>query len=372
MRVSILAILASASFASAQQFYTTQGLIEGIADNGTASGSDGGNGQYFMWTPSAGFQSIGGVTPGNGVGGQGKISRDGRYISGTTYNATNDWHEMSRYDAQTGQWTGFGSLPGIGTQIDAETSSGWAISGDGRHVVGLGWTSQGTADAYASQWSEGSGLRVVDNSPQVGDSSRANGVNYDGSVVVGWQDGNGRQGSVWVNGVQELIFDNGGNAAQEALAVSGDGTWVTGYGIGGFFGPPGEAYRYNTVTDTYETIPNLAVGGGRTMGATAITDDGSMIVGGTWPLGPAFFGSAFVWTEDAGTVSFTDFLDANGVAYPVGYNFAFASAMSSDGEWIAGWGDGGAGIESWVVHIPTPSSLVAVAFGGLVAARRRR
>lgn len=371
MRGAALAVAMMAGTASAQ-FWTANGVLtEGISDNGITSGSANGAGHYFMWSAGGSVMDIGGVSPGNGVGGQGKISRDGRYVSGSTYNADEDWTEMSRYDAVTGTWTGFGMIPGIGQQIDAEVSSGWGVSGDGRSVVGLGWTTLGTADTHAMQWTEGVGIIDL-GSNAVGQSARANGVNYDGSVVAGWQDGAGRQGAAWVNGVEELIFTNTGGAALEAQAVSGDGVYVTGFGVGGFVAP-GNAYRYNTVTNIYEVLPNLDVGAQRTMAGYAINDDGSAIVGGTWGFGPATFGNAFIWQEGIGTMTINEYLDGLGIAYEAGYTFNFASGISSDGEWLTGWGRSlttGAG--SWIVHIPSPASLSLIGMAGLAGVRRRR
>lgn len=354
--------------ADAQFYEVPAGFIEGISDNGVASGSEDGTGQYFRWTIDGGVEQIGGVSPGSGVGGQGKISNDGRYISGTTLNVAEGYHEMSRYDSDTGTWTGFGMIPGIGQQIDAEVSSGWGISGDGGSVVGLGWTTQGTADTHAYQWTDGVGPIDL-GSATVGESARANATNFDGSVVAGWQDGNGRQGAVWVNGVQELISD-GGNPAQEAQDVSGDGTWVTGLGIGGFF-DPGFAYRYNTVTNVHESLPNLDVGAESRMAGAAITDDGATVVGGTWGVGPATFGNAIIWREGIGTIRMDDYLDSLGIARPDGFTMSFASAVSSDSNWIAGWG--GFGSPNWVVHIPEPgtSALVMLGLAGLALLRRR-
>ncbi len=375
--VGLIAGLALVSGTANAQFWALDigtGLTEDISDNGVASGSFGYlGGNYFMWTADGGSIDIGGVSPGNGVGGQGKISDDGRYISGSTYNAAEDWTEMSRYDTVTGTWTGFGAIPGHGAQIDAETTGGWSISGDGNTVVGLGWTNIGTADAHAIRWTQAEG--IVDlGSNAVGRSSRANSVNYDGSVVAGWQDGAGRQGAVWVNGVQELIFQSDGvTAAQEAFAVSGNGQYATGLGLGRFFAP-GNAYRYNIDTDTYEVLDNLTSGAGSRMAGADITDDGSIIVGGTWGTGPATFGTAFIWQEGVGTMSLSDYLDGLGIAYDDGFHFAFASGISSDGQWITGWGNYGspATTTSFVVKIPSPATAAMLGLGGLMATRRRR
>jgi len=348
------ALLALCGSVASAQFYNSAsgaGMAEGISNNGVAAGSFGTpDGAYFVWTVDGGVVSIGGIAPGNGVGGQGKISDDGRFICGGTFNAAMGYHEMSRYDRDTGMWTGFGMIPGIGQQIDAEVSSGWGVSGDGASVVGLGWTTEGTADTHAMQWMDGVG--VIDlGSATVGNSARANAVNFDGSVVAGWQDGAGRQGSVWVNGVQELIFLPDLSPAQEASSISSDGVWVSGFGIGGFF-DPGFAYRYNTVTDTTELLPNLAVGAERSMAGAGMTSDGSTIVGGTWGLGPATFGRAFIWREGVGTVDFSDFLDEKGIAYPEDYVFNFVSDVSPNGEWFTGWGGTGIANQSFYAHCP--------------------
>jgi hypothetical protein len=346
--IGLLGVALTAGVAQAQEFYTAgPGLLEGISDNGVGAGSFN-FGQYFLWTIDGGLQGIGGAVPGNGIGGQGKISNDGLFVSGTTINGMG-LGEISRYDVKAGAWM---LLGGLGSSCDNEDSSGWNISGDGQSVVGLGRVAP--CDAEAAQWIAGIGTFSL--GTIVPDrATRANGVDYDGSVVVGWQDGptGFRQGAVWVDGAETLIFKaDGVSPALEAFDVSGDGQWVTGFDIGGFFAA-GAAYRYNTVTDTSEEIPNLEVGAESRMAGAGITDDGATIVGGTWGVGPATFGKAIIWREGIGTVLMSDYLDEVGVAYPAGYNFAFASAISSDGSWICGWGGPGFGAsESWIVNIP--------------------
>jgi hypothetical protein len=359
-------VLASTSLAG--DFYTIpvgQGLAEGISDNGIAVGSFN-SPEYFMWTVNGGVQLIGGTVPGSGVGGQAKISNDGARIGGTYLNPASGFNEMAYYDVGAGMWNPLG---GIGGSSGTEISSGWNISGNGQNVVGLGWIDAGTA--HATQWTEGIGTYDV-GSTVPDQSSRLSAVDFDGNVVAGWQDGAGRQGAVWVDGVQELIFDNGGNPAQEAFDVSGDGQWVSGFGIGGFF-DPGLAYRYNTETDTYDALPNLAVGAERNAAGAGITDDGMTIVGGTWGFGPATFGNAFIWRDGIGTIGIAEYLDEVGIDYPEGFHFAFASAISSDGNWIAGWGDvgGPANIQTWVVYIPEPATLAPLLIGLIAVARRR-
>lgn len=324
---------------------STSGYADGVSDNGVVAGS--GDGGYFIWTAVAGVEAIGGTPPGNGFGGQGKIANDGSRVCGGFLNPATSLSELSLYDVATSTWTPMG---GIGGSSGAEASSGWNISGDGQSIVGLGWVDGGTA--HAIQWTEGVGMSDL-GSTVGGQSSRASGVDLDGNVVCGWQDGNGRQGAVWIDGVQVLIWADVGVPAQEALAVSDDGAFVTGIGYGDFVNP-GIGYRYDTVHDLYEPIPNLAVGGEQNIAGAGITASGSTVVGGTWAWGvPATFGTAFIWRQGVGTVPLADYLAQAGVTFPAGYNFNFASDISSDGRWITGWGGFGfAADENFVVRIP--------------------
>lgn len=373
MKTPLLILVAaglSVSAASAQQFWNLGGdrLSTSISNDGVVVGDNLASGQYFLWTAGAGQADIGGQIAGDGVGGQSTISHDGTTVAGTVFNGVSGTHEMGRYDVGSGTWTPLG---GIGAVSDAETSSGWGIAGDGQSIVGLGWVTPGSA--HAVRWRSDTGM-VDLGSTSADRSSRANNTNFDGSVIVGWQDNdNGRQGAVWVNGVQELITDTNGFAASEAVSVSNDGTFVSGFQFGGFFAPS-ELWRYNTVTDSYEGLGNLTDGGaaGITAGV-AMNGDGTLIAGGTWGFGPAFFGTAIIWEEGVGVQRFSEYLDARGIAYEPGYTFAFVSDMSSDGTWFTGWGlDANFALTSFVVQVPAPSSAGLLAIAGLVATRRRR
>lgn len=359
---------AAISPAAAQQFWTVGAgyLSSSISNNGAVVGDNNGTGQYFLWTADNGPTDIGGQVAGNGVGGTAGISYDGSYVGGTMFNTASGFHEMGRYSVSTGSWTALG---GLGASSDGEISSGWGISGDGNSVVGLGWIPGG--GAHATRWTDGQGMNDL-GSTVAGRSSRANAANLDASVVVGWQDGAGRQGAVWVNGVQQLIFDNGGAVVNEAYTVSGNGEWVSGIDVAGFVGTA-SLWRYNTVTQSYEDLGNLATGGQSRAGGNAINADGTLIAGGTWGIGPATFGTAIIWQDGVGVTRFSDYLDNLGVAYDAGFQFAFVSDMSEDGTWFTGWGrDSTNQLTSFVINVPAPSALPVLAMGGLFAARRRR
>lgn len=360
----------AASAANAQQFWNLgqDRLSTSISNGGIVVGDNLATGNYFLWTAGAGTMNIGGRIAGDGVGGQATISHDGSVVGGTVFNGMSGTHEMGRYNVGAGVWTPLG---GIGAVSDAETSSGWGISGDGSSIVGLGWVTPGSA--HAVQWRAGTGM-VDMGTTAAGRSSRANNTNYDGSVVVGWQDNdNGRQGAVWVNGTQTLIVDNDGFAASEASTVSASGEWASGFQFGGFF-EPSELWRYNTVNNTYEGLGNLTDGGAAgTTAGSAMNADGTLIAGGTWGFGPAFFGTAIIWEEGVGVQRFSDYLTGRGVSYEDGYTFAFVTDMSSDGTWFTGWGlTANFELTSFAVYVPTPASGGVLALGLFAASRRRR
>lgn len=363
--LGVLALLPVAG-AQAQDFHIIgQGFTPtAISDNGVVAGTSDALGQYFTWTASGGVQGIGGLIPSQpGSGGQASISNDGTRIGGTNLNTSTGFAEMAFYDTTVGGWTNLG---GIGGVSDGGTSSGWGLSGDGRHAVGLGWVNGGTA--HAIQWSEGAG--TFDLGSTVPDrSSRANAVNGDGSVVVGWQDGvtGFRQGAVWVDGVQTTIFDNDGVEVREASAVSDDGQWVTGIANGT------SGWRYNTVTQEFSYID--ALDGDFFIPSTFgsdISNDGRTIIGAVGGFGPPTGRVGMIWREGMGTMRIDEFLTDQGVSFEDGFSFFGPFAMSNDGNTFAGWGLGSQGIVGWVATVPTPASTSLFAAGMLAATRRRR
>jgi uncharacterized membrane protein len=341
--VAAAAILAATAAADVTILAPSSSLMEGISSTGTAAGAFNAA-QHIMWTPKGGVMPIGGGSP---SAGQVKVSEDGMFICSSIFNPATGKEEMGRYDVAAGTWTPLG---GLGSSSGDSTSSGWGIAGDGQSVVGLAWISAGTA--HAAQWLASTNSVVDLGSTVAGESSRANAADFDGNVVVGWQDGNGRQGAVWVNGVQELITRPDGSPAGEAGAVSANGRWVSGISFSSPFGTAA-TYLYDTQLDSVQIIPNLSSGGGSRMAGTAVTDDGQTVVGGTWPLGPATFGTAFIWRAGIGTLRLTDYLDELGVAYDPSYTFAFVSDMSDDGRWMVGWGRSvNNQLSTWILEVP--------------------
>lgn len=347
--VAILGL--SSSLCASGTFYNlgAGNTVSGLsADGSVAAGTN--PAQYFVWTPSSGVTFIGGTAAGGGVGGQAKISDAGDRVCGTFLNTVSGFHEFSMYDLGTGTWSPLG---GIGGPCSTEISSGWGISGDGMHVVGLGWLT--CAGAHAAQWTEGFG--PIDLGTTVpGRSTRANAVNFDGTVVAGWQDSSTgfRQGAVWVNGVQSLVkLGLAGGALGEAGDISADGVWAVGSGVAA---NSNQAWRWSAATGglSLGAPPPPAQASWRGA-ATGISADGSKIVGFYRPFpGPATFGNGCFWSQATGLVDLTQYVQSQGAVLPAGTVLALPLDISADGRSFAGVARIGGSIVGFVVTLDAP------------------
>tara|TARA_R110002072_G_scaffold292634_1_gene461543 strand:+ start:10355 stop:12019 length:1665 start_codon:yes stop_codon:yes gene_type:complete len=297
---------------------------------------------HFIWTEADGLTTIGGITNGFPMSGRATISSDGSKVTATITNPVNNFNEMAYYDVATEEWT---LLGGIGGPIDSSISSAWSISRDGTTAVGLGWAVG--ANAHGIKWTEAEGM--IDLGSTVANrSSRANDTNNDGSVIVGWQDNTSgfRQAARWIDGVQTLLTDQGGNAISEAGAVSGDGNWVVGGGLNF------EAWRWSEDTGAI-AISHPNSGFSFSGSATSINENGSIIVGFYRPFpGPALFGEGFIWTEETGRVELNDYVDSLGMD-DLGITFSLPLGISNDGSAIVGMGIQGANIVGFMIKLPT-------------------
>ena len=121
-----------------------------------------------------------------------------------------------------------------GGNIDGSYGSCYSISGDGETVVGLYWRAGNGNRAHASGWRQSTGPDL--GGMLTGQAGRANGVNYNGTVIGGWVEtpqGPWRP-AAWSNGSLEPLTDwqmNGIAGSGEVKAVSPDGNIAVGYCI---------------------------------------------------------------------------------------------------------------------------------------------
>lgn len=334
-------LLTSTSFS---QFIVKTTYFEstGISNQGKVVGYENWGGPYSIWTPETQVvDTIYGLAPGNGVGGQARFSQDGNFISGTSQGPNGP--EISMYSATTNLWTPLGSL---GFQIDNAFSGGYSISGDGSTVVGNAWadTTGGNAFTHAVAWNAVDGIIDL-GTLFAAKSTRANAICNDASTIVGWQDFNGPwKSAVWRKNIsggydpnEYLLIDPNGsetdeyNQLGECSAISGDGNWIGGHGD---FATEGNPWLWNE-TAGYVDLGNLVAGGyGYVAG---INNDGSAAVGriqqGPWdPELP------FIWTPSGGIQNLNTFA-ANVLGINTGTKKIYsANCFSENGAYIAGYG----------------------------------
>lgn len=322
---------------------TNDGLIAGYLDQG---------GSFMIWDPdNSTTEDIGGLAPGNGVGGQAYFSNDGQRLAGTS--AGPEGAELSSYDRGTGEWTAHG---GLGSVIDGTVGGGWSISGDGGTVVGLSWgdtTENIPVHAHAVAYNAEEGIMDL-GTLYAGRSTRANAVSGDGSVVVGWQDFNGPwKAAVWRKNPggsyfpnNYILIDPNGdpndefNQLGECSAISYDGTWIGGYGD---YANDDEPWIWSESTGVVNLGSLPLTGRGFVSG---MSSDGSIVVG--WFDGELFGDprTPFIWTAEDGLQDVNTF-----VPDPAGHHIYTVNTISPDGRYITGYGVGEDGFSPFAYRL---------------------
>ena len=213
-------------------------------------------------------------------------------------------------------------------------SAAYAISNDGTTVVG---TSSALLDFEAFRWTQLTGMLSLGDLPTGGFESAANAVSSNGSVIAGYgTTGTATEAASWTSplylptGIGTL---GGANPVATANGVSADGTVI----VGRTTTPAGtEAFRW-TSGGGMVSLGDFPTGGTEST-ATAISDDGSVIVGGGLHFGPV--GEAFRWTSGPGLVGLGDL--AGGTAD------SLALGVSGDGNTVVGESIRANGIEAFV------------------------
>ena len=112
-----------------------------VSNNGVVAGSSTGSGEYFIWTPTDGHLIIGGVSAGNGAGGQAGIDADGTVVCGNIADPQSGYYTAAIYTIAADTWT----LHWAGSATRATTPS--AVAGACRATAARWWASGGRAAA---------------------------------------------------------------------------------------------------------------------------------------------------------------------------------------------------------------------------------
>jgi hypothetical protein len=335
---AVILVAPSARASVTMEYLFTGGYPNSVsADGHTIAGGTYASDGAFRWTQAGGFSALG-MDPTPSPNGTPGVSADGSRVAGTIHSSDTTY-------AVAGLWTlgsGWTQLPWPADVkvVDRSTTTVYGLSGDGGTVVGLYYRTSGHAHAF--QWTLGGGSVDLGSQSAV-QASRANSVNYDGSVIVGWDEywrGNWRP-AVWLNGVETVLDDSLGDG--QVTASSPDGTTIVGF-------------DRNPATDTREvarwtrsgnawsatqylgSVPGTQAGGTGENYPHGITADGSMIVGYCTFDGSPYNSTGFVWTQSTGVIDVVDWLQANGVAPDPSFMIQNVTGISPDGQWIIGYG----------------------------------
>ncbi len=310
-----------------------------VSDDGRiVAGQD--TASYWYWTRDEWVVPIfDSVPPGNGVGGQPRITADGSKMTCSFENPETGKVEASLYDLALGEHQFLGSF---GYGCDAERSGAWGMSRDGQHVVGLGWIIG--CDARGFSWDASTGEMANLGTVFFLQSSRANAVSDDGGTISGWNDNYSgyRQAAAWIKNaegafVETALTGTGGVPLRESTAVSGNGQWV--YGIGKSTLDNGAPWRWSQATG-YQAIPGSQSSSGSVGYVVDANTDGSRVLCFFGMLGG---GGGALWTEGQGWKSIDDLAAESGSIVPDGWSLSMPLGMSEDGLTIVGtaWGPSG-------------------------------
>lgn len=250
------------------------------------------------------------------------ISGNGQVIAGAVYRS--DFTQIPGAVL----WNAAGTPELIGRARASDVYASFSnISRDGSTAIGISAPDFNGDEAYS--WTRTSGWRHLPVPGSLGADYTAapNNVNFDGSIIAGFAQpvlsGAGRSVAlVWRNGVPTDL---------------------------GTFGP------------TWD------------MGAGSISDDGSVIVGGSRNL-ETNRNAAVIWLNGSGPINLQDYLASLGVSTPAGWQLASCQGLSADGKTIVGYAWNRGLHQGFVATIPTPSGAAIALFGltCLNAPRRRR
>lgn len=245
------------------------------------------------------------------------------YDPPTAYNQTTIAH---RWTAATGA-VNIG-LPADGNICGYDINTAADISGNGRFVVGAGWSSRECGPFRAWIYDSQTGQFTVlptSQLPEPAFNTRANAVSFDGSVIVGYDENLNstgeyrlRRACVWVRDgaswTQTILDADGG----DAIAVNAPGTAITGLmsfeTMQSTFGTPDSTpILWDRIGSANAWAPRN-LGGTPGMTPTAISDDAQTVVG-----------SMFIWKpslNDGMAMDLEAYITSLGGSFP---NFTFGA-----------------------------------------------
>lgn len=334
---------------------------------------------------SARFDAIGDLPGGTVFGSARGVSADGSIVVGFSNSGSGNTGFI---------WTEAGGLQPLATFPGATDHRVSDISADGSKIVGWAIVSTpGSGGMRALAWSGGgvSALPSFEVSPPVGEFMVAQGISADGSLIAGYGSNasNQYEGALWAgSGVIHLGFLPGGDSSP-ANDVSPDGSVIVGRDR--LYYSPTQPYSVAWMSVGGGPPQSLGTNGNYESGATAVSTNGEVVVGylteqyltgpvraarwtpsGGWqvlegtsgnslpedvtPDGTVIVGSmggnAFIWTEAHGAKDIKDLLETEHGLDLTGWTLTRAVAVSDSGFVVVGEGVHDGGTKAWRAVVP--------------------
>ncbi|HEV7282001.1 MAG TPA: hypothetical protein VGN57_17495 [Pirellulaceae bacterium] len=336
LALCLLGSLAQAIPANAQQatFASMGGFHRGLQHSGPYDVREDGRlvvGFEFhqgpvSWTRAGGFEALGprGIdTYGRAYG----VSADGRTIVG-------EWHRKPfRWTRQTGL-VDFGDMDG----------RAFDVSADGSVVVGSG----GDGPDHAFRWTAGDGFQDLGTFGGVDGLSNAYAISDDGRCIIGrsMTPGGKYRAFRWTEREGLRSLGSLGERGSVANGVSKDGRVI----VGALLGAPQRPFMW-TSKGGMQILPSIQSGRGAAMD---VSDDGTVIVGESrTSIGDA----ACIWTD--GEPRYLGDLLQNhyGIDLSGWYTLSEITACSGDGTKLVGSGNYDRARYGFVATIPPPPTM---------------
>lgn len=318
----------------------------------------------FRWSVSGGFEDLRDPS----------FPFDNMTVAGTSNSATSivgRYRPVSGPPALAYRYTDGAGYSVIDTDPNPPAFAAIGISGNGGVVYGSSNDSSVPGTLLTAAYVGASGV-IVDLGhlgPAAGANiSFATGASNNGSVIVGTSSNETSPTNpfVWTQATGMTRITSYADATADG--VSRDGQWVIGSVYEGVLA---RAYRWSDGTGE-ELLGNIPGLGSHESNASAISDDGSVIVGEART--GAFSGipwEAFIWTKTMGMMNLRTMLEDQHGLDLAGWQLIEAEDVSADGLAITGRAiDPNGTYRAFYATIPAPGS--ALVLGVLPVALRRR
>ncbi|MDO9405823.1 MAG: autotransporter domain-containing protein [Polaromonas sp.] len=315
------------------------------ADGSTLAGQYySGTWQTYVWTQQGGYTLLPRTGLNNGSVANG-LSADGRVVVGRAGNYTPN---PNTYTSEAYRWTADTGFEYLGT-LGGDDSSANAVSADGNVIVGAADIAAG--DNHAFRWTGGV---MSDLGTLGGRYSTAFGASADGGVVVGSAQlaSNRYNAFRWTaaGGMASLgTLSGDAGADSSASAVSQDGSVIVGNSQVGGASSDTHAFRWTQAGGRAD----LGTLGGNFSNADAVSADGKVVVGASRDA--AGDSKAFRWSETYGMQAVDQWLAGAGVLVN-NWDLQGASGTNADGSIVVGYGENGSGIYSWLARVSSYGS----------------